>query len=62
MAGDAVRIKDSISDVIAKLESEASADATKKAYCDKELKESSVKKDDKASMRRIGSMSTAACS
>merc|ERR1740121_1133356 len=41
------KIKGLISDMIAKLESEANADATKKAYCDKELKESNVKKDDK---------------
>jgi len=36
-----------ISDMIAKLEKEADADATEKAYCDKELRETNVKKDAK---------------
>merc|ERR1719432_428370 len=36
-----------ISDMIARLESEADADATEKAYCDKEISETNVKKDDK---------------
>merc|ERR1712166_1285392 len=33
--------------MVAKLEAEAEADATKKAYCDKELAETNQKKDDK---------------
>merc|ERR1712060_589090 len=36
-----------ISNMIARLEQEAGADATKKAYCDKELAESNAKKSDK---------------
>merc|ERR1711981_245513 len=36
-----------ITDMIEKLEAEAEADATKKAYCDKELAETNQKKDDK---------------
>merc|ERR1719198_639549 len=36
-----------ISDMIARLEAEAEADATEKAYCDKELSETNAKKDDK---------------
>jgi chromosome segregation ATPase len=36
-----------ISDMITRLEEEAAADATEKAYCDKELKETNAKKDDK---------------
>merc|ERR1719210_2081383 len=42
------KIKGLISDMIAKLEQEAGADATKKAYCDKELSETHVKKADKS--------------
>jgi len=41
------KIKGLISDMIAKLESEADADATEKAYCDKETKETTVKKNEK---------------
>merc|ERR1740121_3200513 len=37
-----------ISDMIAKLEKSAGEDATKKAYCDKELKETNTKKADKS--------------
>merc|ERR1712085_51112 len=41
------KVKDLISDMISKLEAEAEADATEKAYCDKELKETNTKKADK---------------
>merc|ERR1719401_2758987 len=41
------KVKGLITDLIAKLEAEAGADATKKAYCDKELKESNAKKVEK---------------
>merc|ERR1719253_1037720 len=41
------KIKGLISDMITKLEEEASADAEKKAYCDKELSESDAKAADK---------------
>merc|ERR1719378_635110 len=41
------KIKGLISDMIARLESEADADASHKAYCDKELGESNVKHADK---------------
>merc|ERR550537_1451957 len=40
------KIKGLINDMIDKLEAEAEADATEKAYCDKELGESNAKKDD----------------
>jgi len=38
------KVKSLISEMISKLESEADADATEKAYCDKELRESNEKK------------------
>merc|ERR1719188_801666 len=41
------KIKGLISDMISRLEDEADADASHKAYCDKELAETNVKKDDK---------------
>merc|ERR1719416_313010 len=41
------KVKGLISDMIARLESEADADATEKAYCDKELRETNVKHADK---------------
>jgi len=42
------KVKGLISNMIARLEKEAGADATKKAYCDKELKESNEKKSEKS--------------
>merc|ERR1719221_2131532 len=42
------KVKGLISNMIARLEEEAGADATKKAYCDKELAESNEKKSDKS--------------
>jgi len=42
------KVKGLISSMISKLEADASADATKKAYCDKELSESAASKNDKA--------------
>jgi len=41
------KVKGLISDMIASLEEAADADATEKAYCDKELAETRAKKDDK---------------
>merc|ERR1711957_629239 len=41
------KVKDLISQMIEKLENQAGADATEKAYCDKELRESNEKKADK---------------
>jgi chromosome segregation ATPase len=41
------KIKGLIQDMIEKLEAEAEADATEKAFCDKELAETNQKKDDK---------------
>merc|ERR1719469_615062 len=43
------KIKGLISDMIDKLEAEADADATEKAYCDKQLRETKEKKDAKTS-------------
>jgi len=50
------KIKGLISEMIARLEKEAGADATKKAYCDKELSETSAKKDEKSN--EIAKLST----
>merc|ERR1712048_758772 len=41
------KVKSLISDMIASLEEAADADATEKAYCDKELAETRAKKEDK---------------
>merc|ERR1712085_14690 len=43
------KVKDLISNMISKLEASADADATEKAYCDKELKETNEKNADKTS-------------
>merc|ERR1719464_151219 len=43
------KVKGLISEMIARLEQEAGADATKKAYCDKELAETNTKKEEKSS-------------
>merc|ERR1719221_1352967 len=51
------KVKNLISDMIARLEAEMSAEATEKAYCDKELAETNVKKADKSA--EIEKMSTA---
>merc|ERR1740123_572382 len=50
------KVKGLISDMIARLEQEAGADATKKAYCDKELAETNTKKEEKNS--EIAKLST----
>merc|ERR1719253_1072848 len=42
------KVRSMIADMIAKLEEEAEADATKKAYCDKEMSETEAKKSDKS--------------
>merc|ERR1719512_627710 len=42
------KVKGLISDMISRLEQEAGADATKKAYCDKELAETNTKKAEKS--------------
>jgi len=49
-------VKGLITDMIERLESEAQADASHKAYCDKELSESTEKKDDKTA--EISKLST----
>merc|ERR1712079_843945 len=41
------KVKGLIADMIAKLEEAAGADATEKAFCDKELSETTAKKDEK---------------
>merc|ERR1719230_439159 len=41
------KVQGLITDMIEKLEAEAEADATEKAFCDKELAETNLKKDDK---------------
>jgi phage shock protein A len=51
------KIKGLIADMIERLESEGEADASHKAYCDKEISETNVKKDDKTG--EIEKMSTA---
>merc|ERR1719277_1848338 len=50
------KIKELISDMIARLEQEAGADATKKSYCDKELSETNTKKEEKSN--EIAKLST----
>jgi hypothetical protein len=42
------KVKSLIGDMLKKLEGEASEEATQKAYCDKEMKETSEKKDEKS--------------
>jgi len=56
------KVKGLISDMIARLEDEANADATEKAYCDKELAETNAKKSEKSAeikklSTKIGQMS-----
>jgi len=49
------KVKSLIRDMIVKLEDEAGQDATKKAYCDKELKETNTKKIEKtAEVEKLG--------
>merc|ERR1719464_233466 len=50
------KIKGLISEMIARLEQEAGADATKKSYCDKELAETNTKKEEKS--KEIAKLST----
>jgi hypothetical protein len=42
------KVKGMITDMVEKLEAEAESDATEKAFCDKELAETRLKKDDKS--------------
>merc|ERR1719221_2279290 len=51
------KVKSLISDMISRLESQMDAEATEKAYCDKELSETHAKKDDKSA--EIDKLSTA---
>jgi len=49
------KVKALITDMIEKLESDSKADATQKAYCDKELAESTAKKEEKsAEVEKLG--------
>lgn len=41
------KVKELVSDMLDKLQKEAAEDATQKAFCDKEMKETKAKKDDK---------------
>jgi len=41
------KVKELVTDMLAKLQKEAEEDATQKAFCDKEMKETKAKKDDK---------------
>jgi len=41
------KVKELITDMLAKLQKEAAEDATQKAFCDKEMKETKAKKEDK---------------
>merc|ERR1719502_1982887 len=51
------KIKELITDMLAKLEKEAAEDATQKAFCDKEMKETKAKKDDKtAEVEKLSTM------
>jgi len=49
------KVKGLIRDMVEKLEADAEADATEKAFCDKELAETNLKKDDKsAEIEKLG--------